>query len=116
MFSGVRKIIIFLNRFKTKAAKQKWKIIYETGVIASKLTGICAFIGEENQWHSAVGGIFTVTCYILIFYTIQDNLRRNEFIKTIANCCCLGIIVVVSINKIKLEDFNRGDRRTFSFL
>lgn len=98
----VRKTTNFLNKFKLKTAKEKWQMLYEAGRIASEVNGIRAYVGRENYWYTAFGGIFLVVCYVLIFFTVQDNFRRNEFIKTIENCCCLGIMTVVGLIKIKI--------------
>lgn len=100
--------MIFINalRFKyeclksdwaLKTPKQKWDLLYNVGKFPSKIMGLRTYIGLDVNWHSSLCGVVILTCNFLVFYTIVDNFRQNEYIKIVENCGSLGILASVSI-------------------
>lgn len=82
--------------WSAKTPKQKWELIYNTGRLPSKIMGMGAYEGRDNNWLSKIAGAALIICYFLIFYTIQGNIRRKEYIKTIENCCSIGVLTSVN--------------------
>lgn len=86
----------FQAEWSAKTPKQKWEAIYNSGRLPSKIMGMGTYMGVDNPWYAIFGLLALISCYFLILYTIQENFRRNEYIKTIENCCSLGVLTTVS--------------------
>lgn len=84
------------NESLYEISKRKWYILHKYAKAVGQLTGLRTHVGKENLWYSCIGALALVLCYFLIFYTILYNIRYNEYIRTIENCCSLGILMYVS--------------------
>lgn len=78
-----------------KSPAEKWITISDLGRIMCESIGIRVFSDMKNYWYTASCGVCAFLYFGLEFYTVQYNLRRNEFVKAIENIYLVGAVVGV---------------------